>query len=94
MFEGDSANMWAGKYPIMPMGADAEGLACADPGLKTPIGVSENLICFHCFTLPVWRVKPSPWTGLHKIICGCKSNINWLRDHTRVFRKSEFSKKD
>ena len=37
MFEGDSADMCA-----MSMGGRAEGLACADLGARTPIGVSGN----------------------------------------------------
>ena len=43
MFEGDSADTCAGKFLLMPMGVLAEGLACADPGARTPIGVSGNL---------------------------------------------------
>ena len=31
MFEGDSADMCAGKFPILLMGGRAEGLACAVP---------------------------------------------------------------
>ena len=31
MFEGASADMFAGKFPLMLMGDRAEGLACADP---------------------------------------------------------------
>ena len=42
MFEGDSADTCGGKYSIMSMGGLAEGLACADPGARTPIGVSGN----------------------------------------------------
>ena len=42
MFEGDSADMWAGKFPLVLMGGRAEGLACADPGARTPIGASGN----------------------------------------------------
>ena len=38
MFEGDSADMCAGKFPLVSMGARAEGLACADPGARIPIG--------------------------------------------------------
>ena len=37
MFEG------AGKFPLVSMGGRAEGLACADPGARTPIGASGNL---------------------------------------------------
>ena len=40
MFEGDSADTCAGKCLLMSMGGQAEGLACADPGARTPIGVS------------------------------------------------------
>ena len=40
MFEGDSADTCGGKFPIVPMGGQAEGLACADPGARTPIGAS------------------------------------------------------
>ena len=35
MFEGDSA---------VSMGGQAEGLACADPGARTPIGASGFLL--------------------------------------------------
>ena len=42
MFEGDSADMCAGKFPLVSMGGRAEGLACADPGVRTPIGASGN----------------------------------------------------
>ena len=37
MFEGDSADTCAGKFPLISMGGRAEGLACADPGARTPI---------------------------------------------------------
>ena len=42
MFEGDSADMCAGKFPLVSMGGRAEGLACADPGARTPIVTSGN----------------------------------------------------
>ena len=44
MFEGDSADMCAGKFPLILMGGRAEGLACADPGARIPIGVRGNFI--------------------------------------------------
>ena len=44
MFEGDSADMCAGKFPIVSMGGRAEGLACTDPGARTPIGASGNFL--------------------------------------------------
>ena len=40
MFEGDSADTCAEKFPLVSMGGRAEGLACADPGARTPIGAS------------------------------------------------------
>ena len=43
MFEGDSADTRAGKFPLMSMGGRAEGLASADPGARAPIGASGNL---------------------------------------------------
>ena len=42
MFEGDSADTCTGKFLHMSMGGRAEGLACADPEGRTPIGVSGN----------------------------------------------------
>jgi hypothetical protein len=42
MFEGDSADMCAGKFLLVSMGGRTEGLACADPGARTPIGASGN----------------------------------------------------
>ena len=44
MFEGDSADMFAGKFPLVLMGGRAVGLACADPGARTPIGASRNFL--------------------------------------------------
>ena len=52
MVDGDSADTCAGKLPLMSMGGRAEGLACADPGGRTPIGVSGN--CIHEYNL-LWR---------------------------------------
>ena len=46
MFEGDSADTLAGKFPLVSMGGRAEGLACADPVARTPIGASGNLLLF------------------------------------------------
>ena len=46
MFEGDSADTCAEKFPLVPMGGWAEGPACADTGARTPIGASLNFILF------------------------------------------------
>ena len=40
MFEGYSAETCAGNIPLVPMGAWAEGPACADTGARTPIDAS------------------------------------------------------
>ena len=42
MFEGDSADRCAGKFPLVSMGVRAECPACADTGARTPIGASGN----------------------------------------------------
>ena len=42
MFEGDSLDMCARKFPLKSMGGRAEGLPSADPGARTPIGVRGN----------------------------------------------------
>ncbi len=57
MFEGDSADMCAGKFPLVSMGGRAEGLACADPGARTPIGTSGNLFVFLQFYYPFLSLK-------------------------------------
>ena len=44
MLEGDSADMCTEKFPLTSMGRRAEGLACVNPGERTPIGVSGNFI--------------------------------------------------
>ena len=44
MFEGDSADMCAGKFPLVSMVGRAEGLAYADLGARSPIGASGNFI--------------------------------------------------
>jgi hypothetical protein len=44
MFEGDSADMCAGKFLLVLIGGQAEGLACADPEARTTIGTSRILL--------------------------------------------------
>ena len=36
MFEGESADICGEKYPLMLMGGQAEGVACADLEARTP----------------------------------------------------------
>ena len=44
MFEGDFADTGGEKFLMVLMGGQAEGLACTDPGMRTPIGGSKNMI--------------------------------------------------
>ena len=48
MFEGDSADTCAGKFPLVSMGGRAEDLVCADPGARTPISASGIYIYYIC----------------------------------------------
>ena len=43
MFEGYSADMYAGKLLLTSLGGRAEGLACTGPRTRTSIGASGNL---------------------------------------------------
>ena len=45
MFKGNSADTCGRQFSLMSMGGRAEGLACANPGARTPIGVSVNFSC-------------------------------------------------
>ena len=42
MFEGDSADTCDVKFLLVSMGGGVEGLACAEPEARTPIGASGN----------------------------------------------------
>ena len=46
MFEGDSADTCVGKFSLVSIGGRAEGLVCADPVARTPIGASGNLYIY------------------------------------------------
>ena len=46
-FDSDSADMCAEKFPLVSMGGWAEGLACADPGARTPMVASGNFDTQH-----------------------------------------------
>ena len=42
MFKGYSTDMLGGKFPLMSIGGRAEDVASADPGARTPVGMSEH----------------------------------------------------
>jgi hypothetical protein len=55
MFEGDSADTCARKFSLTSMGGWAESVACADPGARTPIGVSGNFVLQSKGFVWVWK---------------------------------------
>ena len=58
MFEGDFEDICAEKFLLMSIGGQAEGLECADPGARTPIGMSGYFESFLIY---------SPCCPVHKI---------------------------
>ena len=48
MFEGDSADTRAGKFPLVPMGVRAEGPACTGRGARPPSALAEIVNAFGC----------------------------------------------
>ena len=50
------------KFPLVLMGGRAEGLTCTDPGVRTPIGASGNLLF-----IALWTNKNnnSKWCNLY-----------------------------
>ena len=57
MFEVHCADKQAGKFPLPSMGGSADGLACADPGARTPIDGSGNFLSGQVYNAIV--VNPS-----------------------------------
>ena len=51
LFEGYSAETCAGKISLVPMGVQAEGPACADPGARPPSALAEFGKFFHILFL-------------------------------------------
>ena len=49
MFEGDFADTYGGKSPLVSMGGQAEDLMCAELGARTPIGASGNYLIVATF---------------------------------------------
>ena len=59
MLEGDFVDTCAKKNPPMLMVGRAEGLACADPATRTPIGVSGNsLLLLLSYSLTTFFASP------------------------------------
>ena len=51
IFEGDLADMCAGKFPLVSMRGRAEGLTCADLGARTPIAPAEFSKAFYQYCM-------------------------------------------
>ena len=63
MFEGDSADMCADIFSLMSMGGRADGLACADLGVRTPISVSRNFIPkMYKLAKGIYASSPNIWS--------------------------------
>ena len=62
MFEGDSADTLAVKFPLVSMGGQAEGLACADPVARTPMGTSGTYYFLSCLDSG-YSILTSPVSG-------------------------------
>ena len=60
MFECDSTDMCGEKFPLVSMGGRAEGLACADPGARIPIGASGNFVPFNERKHLHYKLKSTP----------------------------------
>ena len=67
MFEGDSADTCAGKFPLVSMGVQAECPACADTGARTPIGASGNSSYFGP-SVAVQTVSKQPYATIFGIM--------------------------
>ena len=80
MFEGDSADTCAGKFPLVSTGGRAEGFACTDPGARTPIGASGNYF-FLSFCILI---------SCHAV-CGCVRFLLYIgTDWTRCLYGSSY----
>ena len=76
MFEGDSADMCARKFPLMSMGGRAKGLPCLEPGAWTPMGVSGNLrrVIITFLPLPQKDLRPQPTSFEEAVIVFCPNS--------------------
>ena len=70
MFEGDFTDTCAGKFLLALIGGRAEGLACADLEVRTPISASVNL----CFLLTLTTIVQNPRRGCRRVPKFCKGS--------------------
>jgi hypothetical protein len=65
------------KFPLVSMGAWAEGLACADPGVRAPIGASGNFLQ-QSLTLWVFHRCYVPCLVKGMVLVDMSQNINHI----------------
>ena len=62
MFESDNADTCTGNFSLVSMRGQAEGLACADPDARTPIGASKKIgIILSFFFTPLLKSHNLSW---------------------------------
>jgi hypothetical protein len=60
MFEDDFGDTCGGKFPLVSMRGRAEGLACAETGARTPIGVRRNFLLSFFLSSSSFSHRPFP----------------------------------
>ena len=69
--------MCAEKFPLVSMGGRAEGLACADPGARTPIGASGIFFIFENFNNRYKKLYTNPgWYLLTPCVWNCLLDLH------------------
>ena len=79
IFEGDSADTCAEKFPLMSMGVRLEGLVCANQGARTPIGVRGNFSAETCAKKIPLMSKGGRAVGLACAYPGARTHIGVSR---------------
>ena len=67
MFEGDFADIYAGKFYLVSMGGWAEGPACADPGARTPLALAEIVYSSHQISFIILLICVSLPSHYHSV---------------------------
>jgi hypothetical protein len=68
MFQGDSADMSAGKFPLVSMGGRAETSSVCRRGVRTPIGVIGNSILDYVFVIVYFLYRTNTPDGINVIV--------------------------
>ena len=68
MFEGDSADMCGGKFPLASKGGRGEGLACGDPERGPPSVLAEIWKSCHLAFFRPNQITRLPFTAQEQYI--------------------------